>query len=408
MAVRDLGPASGLDMVIRSLQARGTNTIERILAAAREHLGMDLAFISEFTDDEQVILQAIGDSSTVPVKDGDRYPLASTYCQRAVSGLIPFVIHDSLSEPGLCDLPSAVRSYVGVPVRFSDGRLFGTLCCVSGAPDPSLGERDLKILQVLGRLIAERLEEDRAEDARRLTVARKVRALLSNREIKTVFQPVMDLRSGRVVGVEALARFGDPAVTAPDVLLAEASSMGLGLDLERAAALTALKEMGRLDEVCFMSVNLSPSAIQSPWFPELVAQVPPERLVVEVTEHARVEDYDELTSALSGFRRSGGRLAIDDAGAGFASLRHILRLSPSIIKLDATLTRNINADPVRRALASALAGFAHNLGAAIVAEGIETAAEKDALMGLGIQFGQGRYLAAPSALDAHGLRGARA
>ena len=125
---------------------------------------------------------------------------------------------------------------------------------------------------------------------------------------------------------------------------------------------------------------------------------PGRRVVMEVTEHARVDDYDALNLSLQLLREQGVRLAIDDAGAGFASLQHIVRLSPDFIKLDITLTRNIDADPVRRALATAMISFASEIGAAIIAEGIETEAEFQTLLGLGVPFGQGFYFGDPAPL----------
>jgi EAL domain-containing protein (putative c-di-GMP-specific phosphodiesterase class I) len=121
----------------------------------------------------------------------------------------------------------------------------------------------------------------------------------------------------------------------------------------------------------------------------------PSRIVVELTEHAPVADYDELRESLSGLRDRGVRLAIDDAGAGFASLRHIVRLDPDMIKLDITLTRRIERDPVRQALAVALVSFANQVGATVVAEGVETELQLEALRAAGIRFAQGFLLGPP-------------
>jgi EAL domain-containing protein (putative c-di-GMP-specific phosphodiesterase class I) len=123
-----------------------------------------------------------------------------------------------------------------------------------------------------------------------------------------------------------------------------------------------------------------------------------DRIVIEITEHAQVDDYAALNEALALLREHKVRLAIDDAGAGFASLQHIIRLAPDFIKLDITLTRGIGGDPVRRALATALISFADEIGAAIIAEGIETEDEFDTLRGLGVAFGQGFYLGEPGPL----------
>ncbi|HEV8420861.1 MAG TPA: EAL domain-containing protein, partial [Actinomycetota bacterium] len=130
----------------------------------------------------------------------------------------------------------------------------------------------------------------------------------------------------------------------------------------------------------------------------LLRQAPATRIVVEITEHAQVADYAELLEALGDFRSRGGRLAIDDAGAGFASLRHVLVLLPDVIKLDISLTQGIDRDRNRRALASAMISFAAEIGATIIAEGIETRDELDSLRSLGVRYGQGFYIGRPRQL----------
>jgi EAL domain-containing protein (putative c-di-GMP-specific phosphodiesterase class I) len=121
--------------------------------------------------------------------------------------------------------------------------------------------------------------------------------------------------------------------------------------------------------------------------------------VAEVTEHARISDYGKLDRALAPLRRRGMRLAVDDAGAGFASLRHILRLNPDFIKLDRTLIDQIDRDRSKQALAAGLISFADKSGATIIAEGIERAAEVKTLVDLGVSYGQGYYLARPGPLS---------
>jgi EAL domain-containing protein (putative c-di-GMP-specific phosphodiesterase class I) len=135
-----------------------------------------------------------------------------------------------------------------------------------------------------------------------------------------------------------------------------------------------------------------------PEFARGLLSVPPARVVLEVTEHAAVEDYGSLEQALRGHRARGMRVAVDDAGAGFASLRHILRLAPDLIKLDLSLTRDIHRDRSRRALATALISFASEIGAEIVAEGVEARDELEALAALEVGFAQGYYLGRPGPL----------
>jgi EAL domain-containing protein (putative c-di-GMP-specific phosphodiesterase class I)/CheY-like chemotaxis protein len=242
----------------------------------------------------------------------------------------------------------------------------------------------------------ERQEQETREHRERMD---RVRGALARDALHMVYQPIQDLSSGRMVGVEALARFSLEPLGTPDAWFREAAGVGLGVDLELAAMQAAVAEVDRLPPKAYVSINLSPVSAASDRFLQMLDDAPGHRIVIEVTEHAAVEDYDALDPATAGLRARGGRLAIDDAGSGYASLRHILRLAPDIIKLDITLTRNIDSDRPRRALASALVSFAAEIGAAIVAEGIETRAELDALRALGVRFGQGYYLARPAPLD---------
>ena len=151
-------------------------------------------------------------------------------------------------------------------------------------------------------------------------------------------------------------------------------------------------------------MNVSPAAVITAAFHDLLAGSPGHRLVVELTEHRRVDDYQPLLRSLDALRQQAVRVAVDDAGAGYAGLQHILRLHPDIIKLDTDLTMGIDADPVRRALAASLVAFADDIGAILTAEGIEAPGEFNALRSLGIPWGQGYHLARPAPLPLSSLR----
>jgi EAL domain-containing protein (putative c-di-GMP-specific phosphodiesterase class I) len=236
-----------------------------------------------------------------------------------------------------------------------------------------------------------------AARTRQLQRERVVRAI-EDRAFRIVFQPIFDLERGDVVGMEALARFSDLPERPPNVWIAEAEAVGMLLDLELALAKAALDQLEVLPSDVYLSLNLSPETAMSERLGGLFEVADPSRIVVELTEHAPVADYDELRESLSSLRERGVRLAIDDAGAGFASLRHIVRLDPDVIKLDITLTRRIERDPVRQALTVALVSFANQVGATVVAEGVETELQLEALRAAGIRFVQGFLLGAPGPL----------
>ncbi len=215
---------------------------------------------------------------------------------------------------------------------------------------------------------------------------------------RMLFQPVVDLRDGRTIGYEALARFDDEPIRGPNHWFAEAEEVGLGRELEVQAAQTALSHLPRLASDQLLGINLSPATILADWRAGLGSDVPWERVVVELTEHVVIEDYQAIQRALESFRELGAMLSVDDTGAGFASLRHILDLAPDYVKLDISLCRGIDRDPARRALASALVAFTLETNSVLVAEGVEEPEERATLKELGVNFAQGYLLGRPAPL----------
>jgi EAL domain-containing protein (putative c-di-GMP-specific phosphodiesterase class I) len=158
----------------------------------------------------------------------------------------------------------------------------------------------------------------------------------------------------------------------------------------------ALETLSEIPRPVRPAVNAGPETFCSPELLGLVDAHPPERLIVELTEHVDIDDHPRLRWACSDLRSRSARVAIDDTGSGFAGLSVLLEVAPEIIELDRQLTTGIDADPVRRALAGALVAFAEETGSEVVAEGIETAGELQALADLGNPHGRGFYLARPS------------
>ena len=258
------------------------------------------------------------------------------------------------------------------------------------------------IEELAGLLHARRRNEERSQ--RRES---RIRRALDEDLLRTVFQPICTL-AGSTVGAEALARFRGPPPRGPLRWFAEAEEVGLLRDLELVAVRSALAALPELPDNVFLSVNVSPGTLATAGFLHLIAGSDGARVVVEITEHARIHDYESLSEALDAVREFGVRVAIDDAGAGFASLRHILRLEPEFIKLDRTLIDGIESDRSRQALAAGLISFAEKIDATIVAEGIEGPAEVDALAELGVRYGQGFFFARPAPLPLPLLVGATA
>ncbi len=211
--------------------------------------------------------------------------------------------------------------------------------------------------------------------------------------ITPVFQPIVSLSTGRVSGYEALSRFHAPPDRRPDEWFALAHRVGLGPQLEARAVAAALAAPGR-PEGAYLSFNLSPSALASP---AVLAVLPKDLsgLVVEITEHERVGDELELRGQLAPLRERGARIAVDDAGAGYAGLQQVMRIHPDIIKLDRSLVADVDSDPAKAALIDAFARFARGTGAVVCAEGIETAGELRVVADLDVTYGQGFGLGKP-------------
>lgn len=385
------------------LDEAGTAFVNRVVAAARGYLGAHVSFLAEVIGGEKVIRHTDGPAAPLGLQVGTRYPLEDTYCHRLLQGLIPEVIYNVRDDERARAIPLTARlgieAYLGVAVVGPEGRPIGTLCCINFDADPQRRERDVGFMRFLAGLIGAQLDEAlRAADLRRERHA-AIRAVLDAGGPRMVFQPIVAPATGRIAGAEALARFDTGAVRPPDAWFRDAWEIGLGVELELAAVRNALPALQRLPDDAFLSINASPRTLADPGFTAAIADVAAARIVVEITEHAVVEDYGPLVDAVARLRGAGVRVAIDDVGAGYASLRHVLWVAPDIVKLDMSLTRGIDADPVKQALASGLMAFAARTDFMVVAEGVETAAEAEALREVGVRYGQGYLFARPGELS---------
>ena len=222
----------------------------------------------------------------------------------------------------------------------------------------------------------------------------RLERVLDEGSFKAVFQPIVEVESRTVVGFEALTRFDDG--TPPDMRFAEAHRADLGPSFELAAIRIACAASAGLPAGPFLSLNVSPRTVIDHAHDLRAILLPIGRpIVIELTEHVAIDDYAELRAALEGLGHQI-QVAVDDAGAGYASFRHILELQPSLAKLDISLVRGIDGDNLRQGLAAGLNYFALRTGCRLIAEGVETQAEADALRELGIEFAQGYLYGRPA------------
>jgi EAL domain-containing protein (putative c-di-GMP-specific phosphodiesterase class I) len=287
------------------------------------------------------------------------------------------------------DEPAPADEHIDVPL-VRDGIEWAILRVVG----PSAAERTANPLvrSLITRLVLDGMVADVGETGGDGGDRAAVAQVLADNSLEVVLQPIVALDSERIVGVEALSRFPAHANRSTERWFALADAAGLGVELEAAALRRAITVLDDLADGVYLSVNLSPCALLSDELHEILSEAPLDRVVLEITEHARVADYEALADALQPFRARGARVAVDDTGSGFASMRHVLRLEPEIVKLDSSLTHHIDGDAVLRALGYTLKTFAGAIGAETVAEGIENERELYALRFLGVPYGQGFFL----------------
>ena len=242
--------------------------------------------------------------------------------------------------------------------------------------------------------IADITELHRSEDRDDELVRERIRDALADGGLRPVFQPVVALASGEVIGYEALTQFANG--TPPDQLINEAHGVGLGIELETACLTAALGATEALPAGTWLSLNVSPALILREGTLSGLLAGRSRRIVLEITEHAEVNDYDAVRRAIAGLGPTVG-LAVDDVGAGFASLRHVIELRPRFVKLDMSLIRHVDRDLTRQAMVAGMRQFAARADCEVIAEGIEEPGELEVLREIQLSLGQGFLLGRPKA-----------
>ena len=374
--------------------------VAELLRTAKESLQLSVAFLSRLDGTTQH-LEVVESSVPFLFQEGNQQRQETSFCQAILDGDLPAVIPDVRQHPKAMALPAArlprIRSYVSVPVVLSDGELYGTFCAAGLTTDKGLTKRDKSLMTVLASAAAVIIEPGVREQERRRELLARLEPVLARGGPLVVLQPIVDLATGVRVGSEALSRFPAAWGKAPDVCFAEAHSVGLGHELELVALDRAAEHLTAVEG--YVAMNISPATLLLPEFAALMERLPLERVLLELSEHDQVEDYDALAAALAPFRARGMRLAIDDVGAGFSSLRHIVVTAPDVLKMDRSIVSGVDTDPVLTRLVGSLVEFGHGGGATVVAEGVETAAEAVVLRDLGVDLGQGWFFGRPAPVD---------
>jgi EAL domain-containing protein (putative c-di-GMP-specific phosphodiesterase class I)/DNA-binding response OmpR family regulator len=281
-----------------------------------------------------------------------------------------------------------------LPMSSSQGML-GALVALTSINDgiAYLNAR-VPVLTSFGAVASALLAPSIIERQRRGATRAEIEEVLIDRTFSPVFQPIVELTTGRVIGYEALTRFADGV--RPDRRFADAAAVGLGIELEAVTLTAALGAAEALPEDGWLSLNVSPEFLLDPVRPHnVLARRSQRSLVLEITEHVAIDDYVRFRAAVETLGSAVG-FAVDDAGSGYASFRHILELRPDYVKLDIGLVHEIDRDDVRQALVAGIVYFAERTGCRLIAEGVETEGERARLQRLGVEFGQGFLLARPA------------
>ena len=368
-------------------RGQAAQQVAELLRTARRALDLDLAFLSRLDGTVQH-LEVI--ESVLPLLDGMTQPQETSLCQAIIDDVLPPVIPDVTRFPAAMELPAVglgIRSFISVPVELSDGTVYGTFCGAGLAADPELTERDRALMEVLAHAAALIIQPEIEQRRRDAEIEGRLGSLMERGGPVVLLQPIVDLANGRRVGAEALSRFPQEWNRPPDECFADAALIGERENLEIAALRQAAVYLPQVSG--YVAMNISPLTLYSRAGQEFLKRLPLDRIVLELSEHDPIDDYAHLEAVLSPLRAAGMRLAIDDVGAGFSSLRHIVATAPDVIKLDRSIVAGVAGDAVLAVVVQSLVNLAGAVGAAVVAEGIETAADAGCLASLGVGLGQG-------------------
>lgn len=236
----------------------------------------------------------------------------------------------------------------------------------------------------------------------------KLESIIVNQWITPVFQPIVSLKDGNVLGFEALSRVSEPGIFDNiEEMFQCAEESGCIWMLEQVCRRAILREIyEQMDTFnqygAKIFINVSPKVLHDEKFREGFTReytkrygIDTERIVFEITERERVEDEKSFQQAIEHYKMQHYQIAIDDVGSGYAGLNRICSLTPGYIKLDTELVRDVYKNPIKYAMIKGMVEFSHSSGTLLIAEGIETQKELELLIDLGVQYGQGYYLAKP-------------
>lgn len=370
-----------------------------MIEALRAHLDMDVAFVSRQIGTTHRIFTHVAARGVAPLASGDHNSNENSLCWLVIEGKLPERVTDtSLYEAAAC-LPITdainVRSHFSVPLRRRDGRVHGSLCCFSYRPRPDIAERDMQMIRSVAAIVSDQIEsriehEERGEDA-----AEEIARLIIDDALTVIHQPIYDLTDWHLIGHECLMRHKADPERSPRELLSRARAAGGMLELELHVAKKALATLDPEHPERFIAINISPETLASPALRRVIPEGLASQLVIELNEQDTAADAESVRASIETLKERAW-VAVSSNGAGFAGLQALVDLGPDIVKIDREFLAGVATDPSRRALVKALVQFAAETGVQLIAQGVETREDLQALRELGVRFAQGNILGKPS------------
>jgi EAL domain-containing protein (putative c-di-GMP-specific phosphodiesterase class I) len=370
-----------------------------MIEALRAELDMDVAFVSRQIGTTHRIFTHVAAHGAAPLAPGDHNPNDNSLCWLVIQGKLPERVNDTSHYAAAACLPITeainVRAHFSVPLRRCDGRVHGSLCCFSYRPRPDVGEREMEMIRSVAAIVSDQIEsrielEERGEDA-----AEEIARLILDDALTIIHQPIYDLTDWHLIGHECLMRHKASPDRSPRELLEQARMAGRMLELELHLAAKALATLDPEHPERFIAINVSPETLASPALARLIPEGIASRLVIELNQQDTAADPAAVRAAIEMLKERAW-VAVDAAGAGFADLEALVDLRPDIIKIDRAFLTGVAADTAQRALVKALVGFAVEAGVQLIAQGVETREDLQALRELGVRFAQGFILGKPA------------
>jgi EAL domain-containing protein (putative c-di-GMP-specific phosphodiesterase class I) len=363
----------------------------------RRHLGMDVAYVGEFTADTRIV-RWTSPEGLDSLRVGRRDPVEETLCHAVLTGKVPAYTNDArklgdvhrlTAVPGL-----SVGSYISVPIVLPGGELFGAFTGLSSEPSASLNKRDLALAQEAAAVAGRRVWRRRETDAESTRFLADVSELIEKKAVDLAWQPIVTADDGLPFGAEALARFPSFPEHGPGQLLMRARRSAPHLTLDHLVLERILDAVGSRspDRICF--VNVWPDLLLDTSFLEVLTRAP-RKIVVELVEDEANVEAHVLRAAAERLKSIGHAVALDDIGAGMSNLTRLVEVRPDYLKLDRSIVSGLDRDAGRRSLVEAFVQFSGIVGGTVVAEGVERQEEWAVLQSLGVPLAQGFLFGRP-------------